>query len=80
MEGKKFTLGAALLFEEITGGSITDMSKPKIGDMVAMLYAQENWDNDNRPSYEEFKKAISSEDLATLTQRLNGPFSQPAAQ
>jgi len=75
----KFTLGAALLFEELTGGSITDMSKPKISDMVAMLYAQEYWDKDDRPTFDQFKKDISGEDLSNLTQRLNGPFSQPAA-
>lgn len=78
--GKSFTLGAALLFEEITGKSVTDMSSPKIGDMVAMLYAQENWDNDNRPTFDQYKKDISGEDLSELTKRLNGPFSQPAAQ
>lgn len=77
--GNKFTLGAALLFEEITGKSVTDMTSPKIGDMVAMLYAQEYWDNDNRPTFEQFKKDISAEDLSELTKRLNGPFSQPAA-
>jgi hypothetical protein len=76
----KFTLGAALLFEELTGGSITDMSKPKISDMVAMLYAQEYWDKSDRPTFDQFKKDISGEDLSNLTQRLNGPFSQPAAQ
>ena len=78
--GNKFTLGAALLFEEITGKSVTDMTSPKIGDMVAMLYAQEYWDKDDRPTFEQFKKDISAEDLSELTKRLNGPFSQPAAQ
>ena len=77
--GKSFTLGAAMLFEELTGSSVTDMTKPKIGDMVAMLYAQEYWDKDDAITFEQFKKDISSEDLSTLTKRLNGPFSQPAA-
>ena len=77
--GKSFTLGAAMLFEEITGKSVTDMKAPKIGDMVAMLYAQEYWDKDDRPTFDQYKKDISSEDLSTLTKRLNGPFSQPAA-
>jgi hypothetical protein len=75
----KFTLGAALLFEDLTGKSVTEMTSPKIGDMVAMLYAQEYWDKDDRPTFEQFKKDISGEDLSNLTQRLNGPFSQPAA-
>ena len=56
------------------------MTSPKLGDMVAMLYAQEYWDNDSRPTFEQFKKDISGEDLSELTKRLNGPFSQPAAQ
>ena len=75
----KFTLGAALLFEDLTGKSVTEMTSPKIGDMVAMLYAQEYWDKDDRPTFDQFKKDISGEDLSKLTQRLNGPFSQPAA-
>jgi hypothetical protein len=75
----KFTLGAALLFEDLTGKSVTEMTSPKIGDMVAMLYAQEYWDKDDRPTFDQFKKDISGEELSNLTQRLNGPFSQPAA-
>jgi hypothetical protein len=75
----KFTLGAALLFEDLTGKSVTEMTSPKIGDMVAMLYAQEYWNKDDRPTFEQFKKDISGEELSNLTQRLNGPFSQPAA-
>lgn len=78
--GKSFTLGAAMLFEELTGKSVTEMDTPKIGDMVAMLYAQEYWDKDDRLTFEQFKKDISSEDLSELTKRLNSPFSQPAAQ
>ena len=58
--GKKFTLGAALLFEEITGGSVTDMTKPRISDMLTMLYAQEYWDNDN--SVERLKYIINAND------------------
>ena len=75
----KFTLGAALLFEDLTGKSVTEMTSPKIGDMVAMLYAQEYWDKDDQPTFDQFKKDISGEELSNLTQRLNGPFSQPAA-
>jgi hypothetical protein len=77
--GTKFTLGAAMLFEDLTGKSVTEMTSPKIGDMVAMLYAQEYWDKDDRPTFEQFKKDISGEDLSNLTKRLNSPFSQPAA-
>ena len=77
--GTKFTLGAAMLFEDLTGKSVTEMTSPKIGDMVAMLYAQEYWDKDDRPTFEQFKKGISGEDLSNLTKRLNSPFSQPAA-
>jgi len=77
--GTKFTLGAAMLFEDLTGKSVTEMTSPKIGDMVAMLYAQEYWDKADRPTFEQFKKDISGEDLSNLTKRLNSPFSQPAA-
>jgi len=77
--GTKFTLGAAMLFEDLTGKSVTEMTSPKIGDMVAMLYAQEYWDKVDRPTFEQFKKDISGEDLSNLTKRLNSPFSQPAA-
>jgi hypothetical protein len=77
--GTKFTLGAAMLFEDLTGKSVTEMTSPKIGDMVAMLYAQEYWDKEDRPTFEQFKKDISGEDLSDLTKRLNSPFSQPAA-
>ncbi len=77
--GTKFTLGAAMLFEDLTGKSVTEMTSPKIGDMVAMLYAQEYWNKDDRPTFEQFKKDISGEELSNLTKRLNSPFSQPAA-
>jgi hypothetical protein len=34
----------------------------------------------DRPSFDEFKAMAGAWDIAELTQRLNGPFSQPAAQ
>ena len=80
MEGKKFTLGAALLFEEVTGKTVTDMGTLGLADMLAMLYAQEFWNVTDRPSFDEFKAIAGAWDISELTQRLNGPFSQPAAQ
>ena len=80
MEGKKFTLGAALLFEEVTGKTVTDMGTLGLADMLAMLYAQEFWNVNYRPSFDEFKAMAGAWDISELTQRLNGPFSQPAAQ
>jgi hypothetical protein len=80
MEGKKFTLGAALLFEEVTGKTVTDMGTLGLADMLAMLYAQEFWNVTDRPSFDEFKAMAGAWDISELTQRLNGPFSQPAAQ
>jgi hypothetical protein len=53
MEGKKFTLGAALLFEEVTGKTVTDMGTLGLADMLAMLYAQEFWNVTDRPSFDE---------------------------
>jgi hypothetical protein len=80
MEGKKFTLGAALLFEEVTGKTVTDMGTLGLADMLAMLYAQEFWNVNDRPSFDDFKAMAGAWDISELTQRLNGPFSQPAAQ
>ena len=80
MEGKKFTLGAALLFEEVTGKTVTDMGTLGLADMLAMLYAQEFWNVNDRPSFDEFKAMAGAWDISELTQRLNGPFSPPAAQ
>ena len=80
MEGKKFTLVAALLFEEVTGKTVTDMGTLGLADMLAMLYAQEFWNVTDRPSFDEFKAMAGAWDISELTQRLNGPFSQPAAQ
>jgi hypothetical protein len=76
----KFTLGAALLFEELTGRSISDMANPKITDMVYLIYAQEYWDKDNRPSFEQFKKDMSSKDISEISSALNGPFSPKEVQ
>jgi hypothetical protein len=80
MEGKKFTLGAALLFEEVTGKTVTDMGTLGLADMLAMLYAQEFWNVTDRPNFDEFKAMAGAWDISELTQRLNGPFSPPAAQ
>lgn len=76
----KFTLGAALLFEEMTGKSMTEISNPKLTDMVYLIYAQEYWDKDDRPSFEQFKKEMSSKDISDISSALNGPFSPKEAQ
>ena len=51
-----------------------------LADMLAMLYSQEFWNVSDRPSFDEFKAMAGAWDISELTQRLNGPFSQPAAQ
>jgi hypothetical protein len=51
-----------------------------LADMLAMLYSQEFWNVNDRPSFDEFKAMAGAWDISELTQRLNGPFSQPAAQ
>ena len=76
----KFTLGAALLFEQCTGKSVSDMSNPKMSDLVAMVYAQEFWDKADRPSLEEYTKAMADKDIADLSAALSGPFSQREAR
>lgn len=76
----KFTLGAALLYEELTGKSMTDMTNPKITDMVYLIYAQEYWDKNDRPSFEQFKKEMSDKDISDVSSALNGPFSPKEVQ
>jgi hypothetical protein len=76
----KFTLGAALLYEELTGKSMTDMTNPKITDMVYLIYAQEYWDKNDRPSFEQFKKEMSDKDISDVSSALNGPFSPREVQ
>jgi len=76
----KFTLGAALLYEELTGKSMTDITNPKITDMVYLIYAQEYWDKNDRPSFEQFKKEMSDKDISDVSSALNGPFSPREAQ
>ena len=39
----QFKLGAALLFEELTGKSMTEIGTPKMTDMIYLIYAQEYW-------------------------------------
>lgn len=80
MEGKKFTLGAALLFEEISGKPIAQLKEYGLADLLAMLYSQEFWDVQDRPSFDEFKMMAGAWDLGELSQRLNAPFSPAAAQ
>jgi hypothetical protein len=78
--GKKFTLGAALLFEEVAGKPLAELKQYGLADLLAMLYAQEFWDVQDRPSFDEFKMMAGSWDLSDLSERLNAPFSPPAAQ
>ena len=68
------------MFEEVTGKTVTDLGALGLADMLAMLYAQEFWNVSDRPSFDEFKAMAGAWDITELTQRLNGPFSQPAAQ
>ena len=76
----QFTLGAALLFEELTGKSMTDIKEPKLTDMIYLIYAQEYWDKNDRPSFDDFKKEISHKDVSEISSALNGPFSPKEAR
>jgi hypothetical protein len=76
----QFKLGAALLFEELTGKSMTDIKDPKITDMIYLFYAQEYWDKNDRPSFDDFKKEISQKDISEIGSALNGPFSPKEVQ
>ena len=76
----KFTLGAALLYEELTGKSMTEIGTPKVTDLVCLLYAQEHWDKESRPSFDDFKKEISHKEISEISSALNGPFSPKEVQ
>ena len=59
---------------------MTEISNPKLTDMVYLIYAQEYWDKDQRPSFDDFKKEMSSKDISDISSALNGPFSPKEAQ
>ena len=53
----KFTLGAALLFEEISGKGVKSLGEEMgLADMVKLIYAQQYWDKADRPSLETSSK------------------------
>ena len=77
----KFTLGAALLFEEISGKGVKSLGEEMgLSDMVKLIYAQQYWDKADRPSLEDFSKEIGGKEVNDLAAMLDNPFSPPAAQ
>jgi hypothetical protein len=81
MEGVKFTLGAALMFEELSGKSVKALGEDMgLNDMVKLIYAQQYWNDKNRPTLEAFTEELSAQPVEALAAYLNAPFSQPVAQ
>lgn len=74
-KGQKFTLGAALLFEEITGKRMAEIGEGLgLRDTIALLYCQRFWNVKERPSFEQFTVELSAESVEALPALLNAPF------
>jgi hypothetical protein len=80
-KGQKFSLGAALLFEDLTGKRMADISEGLgLRDTIALLYCQRFWNVKERPSFEQFTEEISASDIEALPALLNAPFFPTEAQ
>ena len=74
-KGQKFSLGAALLFEDLTGKRMADISEGLgLRDTIALLYCQRFWNVKERPSFEQFTVELSAESVEALPALLNAPF------
>jgi hypothetical protein len=74
-KGQKFSLGAALLFEDLTGKRMADISEGLgLRDTIALLYCQRFWNVKERPSFEQFTEEISASNIEALPALLNAPF------
>lgn len=80
-KGQKFSLGAALLFEDLTGKRMADISEGLgLRDTIALLYCQRFWNVKERPSFEQFTEEISASNIEALPALLNAPFFPTEAQ
>jgi hypothetical protein len=80
-KGMKFTLGAALMFEELSGKKMADLGDGLgLKDTVILLYAQKYWNQAERPTLEAFTLEIGANDVHELPALLNAPFFPTEAQ
>lgn len=74
-KGIKFTLGAALLFEELSGKKMADLGEGLgLRETVILLYAQKYWSQTDRPTLEAFSLEIGAMNIDELPALLNAPF------
>lgn len=74
-KGQKFALGAALLFEDLTGKRLADISEGLgLRDTIALLYCQRFWNVKERPTLDQFTNELSASDVEALPALLNAPF------
>jgi hypothetical protein len=74
-KGMKFTLGAALMFEELSGKKMADLGEGLgLRETVILLYAQKYWDQADRPTLEAFTSEIGATEIQELPALLNAPF------
>jgi hypothetical protein len=74
-KGQKFSLGAALLFEDLTGKRMADISDGLgLRETIALLYCQRFWNIKERPSLDQFTEEISASNIEALPALLNAPF------
>ena len=67
-KGQKFSLGAALLFEDLTGKRMADISDGLgLRETIALLYCQRFWNIKERPSLDQFTEEISASNIEALS-------------
>lgn len=74
-KGIKFTLGAALLFEELSGKKMAELGDGLgLRETVILLYAQKYWNQNDRPTLEAFTLEMGAINVNELPALLNAPF------
>jgi len=80
-KGIKFTLGAALLFEELSGKKMAELGDGLgLRETVILLYAQKYWNQSDRPTLEAFTLEMGAINVNELPALLNAPFFPTEAQ
>jgi len=80
-KGQKFALGAALMFEDITGKRLADISDGLgLRDTIALLYCQRYWNTKEKPTLDQFIEELSANSVEALPALLNAPFSPKEVQ
>jgi len=80
-KGQKFALGAALLFEELTGKRMAEVGDGLgLRDTIVLVYCQRFWNTEEKPTLDQFITEISANSVEALPALLNAPFSPKEVQ